>query len=155
MSLLTSAELAGVLSVLSEKTGKKFDPKSFNGRKRIQKVIYLLKAQGHPFASSYRFNLYLRGPYSPDLTKDYYDLMEQKIDPSLVTIPDDMIMVVREAIEEGDAFLESVATIHSIYKTNAPAADKSTVIRIARNLKSQLSHHYDPAWEFLVRAGMI
>jgi uncharacterized protein YwgA len=41
-------------------------------RKRIQKSIYLLQPAGLDLG--YRFGWYLMGPYSPSLTRDYYDL---------------------------------------------------------------------------------
>ena len=44
----------------------------FSDRIRIQKAIYLCQAAGVNLG--YRFRWYLRGPYSPSLTKDYYEL---------------------------------------------------------------------------------
>jgi len=44
----------------------------FNDRMVIQKTIYLCQAAGVHLG--YRYNWYLRGPYSPDLTRDAFDL---------------------------------------------------------------------------------
>ena len=151
----SSAELAGMLARIEEATRKRFNPRSFDGRLRIQKAIYLLKSMGHPVARHYRYNMYLRGPYSPELTRDYYQLMEREIRPIDVEINDIMLTVVRDAVARGDGFLEAVATVHSIYKTNAPLGDRENIIRMARSIKPQLHHHYDDAWEFLIRTGLI
>lgn len=45
---------------------------TINDRKRVQKAIYLGQVAGAEL--NYEFNWYLRGPYSTDLTKDYYKL---------------------------------------------------------------------------------
>jgi uncharacterized protein YwgA len=44
-------------------------------RKRVQKAVYLGQLTGVNLG--YRFGWYLMGPYSPPLTKDYYDLAER------------------------------------------------------------------------------
>lgn len=156
MGMGTSSEkLAGMLSRIEDATGNRFNPRSFDGRLRIQKVIYLLKSMGHPVARYYSYNMYLRGPYSPDLTRDYYQIIESEISSIDVEINDDMLSVIRDAVSTGDSFLEAVATVHSIYKTNAPLGDRENIIRMARSIKPQLHHQYDAAWEFLIRKGLI
>lgn len=47
-------------------------------RVTLQKAIYLAQAAGVPLR--YRYNWYVMGPYSPDLTRDYYALHEQPQD---------------------------------------------------------------------------
>jgi uncharacterized protein YwgA len=49
-----------------------FDIHNVASRKLLQKLVYLAQALGLPVY--YSFNWYLHGPYSPRLTKDYYDL---------------------------------------------------------------------------------
>lgn len=43
-------------------------------RKRIQKSIYILQLDTFDFNLGYQYNLYLAGPYSPQLSNDYYDI---------------------------------------------------------------------------------
>lgn len=136
-------------------TGRRFDPRTFAGRLRIQKAVYLLKALGHPVARHYCYNMYLRGPYSPQLTQDYYRLVETDVRPEDVGIDPRMLSVVNDAVRAGDSFLEAAATVHSIYKTNAPVGDREDILRMARSLKPQLSHRYGDAWDFLERTGLI
>lgn len=45
---------------------------SLDDRIRLQKAIYLSQEAGVPLG--YRFSWYVRGPYSPSLTSDYYSL---------------------------------------------------------------------------------
>ncbi len=45
---------------------------SFDDRMALQKTIYLCQQAGVHLG--YRYNWYLRGPYSPDLTRDAFDL---------------------------------------------------------------------------------
>ncbi len=47
---------------------------TIDDRKRVQKAIYLGQLAGVQLG--YRFGWYKKGPYSPDLTKDYYALAE-------------------------------------------------------------------------------
>ena len=42
----------------------------------FQKAIYLAQAGGVPLR--YRYNWYVMGPYSPNLTKDYYEFHAQQ-----------------------------------------------------------------------------
>ena len=50
------------------------DIETVNDRKRVQKAIYLGQLTGIDLG--YRFGWYLKGPYSPSLTKDYFNLEE-------------------------------------------------------------------------------
>jgi hypothetical protein len=47
------------------------DKDRFEHRLIAQKLVYLLKLKGVAFA--YPFHLYVRGPYSPDLAREYYE----------------------------------------------------------------------------------
>ena len=52
------------------------DLSTFDGRKSFQKAIYLL--QQHPFNWNFgfRYNLYIKGPYSPSLANAGYTLLQ-------------------------------------------------------------------------------
>ena len=50
------------------------DPDSLEDRLKMQKAVFLLRhLKVKPFRN-YDFNMYLRGPYSPELASDYYRL---------------------------------------------------------------------------------
>lgn len=50
------------------------EPATMQERKTVQKAIYLGQAAGVDLG--YRYNWYVRGPYSPALTRDYFALEE-------------------------------------------------------------------------------
>jgi uncharacterized protein YwgA len=62
------------LKLFLEALGIPPDIDTVNERKRVQKSIYLGQIAGVDLG--YRFGWYLKGPYSPELTKDYYELDE-------------------------------------------------------------------------------
>ena len=48
------------------------EPTTFPNRLLLQKATYLAQAFG--VRLGYRYNWYLKGPYSPELTRDYFEL---------------------------------------------------------------------------------
>ncbi len=63
------------LEALRKSIDFKFNVNSFDHRLKLQKLVYIAKSLGVP-KLEYDFNLYLRGPYSPELADDYYNLVE-------------------------------------------------------------------------------
>lgn len=53
-----------------------FEMDTFDGRLKLQKTVYLLQAFG--VNMGYHFNWYKRGPYSPDLTRDGFEVSKDK-----------------------------------------------------------------------------
>ena len=58
----------------------------FDKRLKIQKIVFILESKTKVF--DYEFSLYLRGPYSNDLSKDYYNIT----DSYLASITNDKIL---------------------------------------------------------------
>ncbi|MBE9565165.1 MAG: hypothetical protein IMF16_00240 [Proteobacteria bacterium] len=48
----------------------------FEGRKAFQKAIYLLQEEPFSWDMGFRYNLYIRGPYSPQLAEAGYRLLD-------------------------------------------------------------------------------
>lgn len=48
--------------------------KTFNERLAAQKIIFIAQQKMNGFPLKYRYGLYVSGPYSPQLTKDFYDI---------------------------------------------------------------------------------
>jgi len=63
------------LKALENTIRYEFNISTFEDRLRLQKIVYIAKHFGIDLGYSY--NLYLRGPYSPELARDYYTLYEQ------------------------------------------------------------------------------
>jgi hypothetical protein len=62
------------LKLVLNELGVEANIDTIDDRKRVQKAVYLAQLPGVDLG--YRFGWYLRGPYSTDLTKDYYALAE-------------------------------------------------------------------------------
>lgn len=60
------------LALVLKAVGLSSDVSGFDSRLILQKSVYLLEEAG--IRLGYSFNWYLRGPYSPGLTRDLYDL---------------------------------------------------------------------------------
>jgi uncharacterized protein YwgA len=63
-----------VLSLFVKELGEDGEITSFDSRKRFQKTVYLGQLTGVDLG--YRYGWYLKGPYSTNLTRDYYSLAE-------------------------------------------------------------------------------
>lgn len=66
------------LSLALQELGVNSDVSEFDSRLILQKTVYLLQAAG--IHLGYPFNWYLRGPYSPALTRDLYDQASNRED---------------------------------------------------------------------------
>lgn len=66
------------LELALKEVGVNSDVSDFASRLIVQKAVYLLEEAG--IRLGYCFTWYLRGPYSPGLTRDLYDLTSNKED---------------------------------------------------------------------------
>jgi uncharacterized protein YwgA len=63
-----------VLQRFAEALGESVSIQNFDERKRFQKVVYLGQVAGVDLG--YRYGWYIKGPYSTELTRDYYALSQ-------------------------------------------------------------------------------
>jgi len=78
---LGKSEVKWLTRLLKIRPEKLVEPASFDFRLKVQKIAFLLShLKVSPF-TDYTFSLYLHGPYSPDLAKDYYGLEKVKVEP--------------------------------------------------------------------------
>lgn len=117
------------------------DPTVFNNRLIYQKTIYLLQYSG--ISLGYRFNWYIRGPYSPDLTSTIFEVNEN---PSIYSESKSIRFKDQEGIERkikkfskalGDnsqnpEFLEILASVAYLNENDPAYSD------INGNLKTRL-----------------
>ena len=92
---------------------------SFEARKRIQKLGYILQKVG--VLPSYGYIWYLHGPYAPELTKDLYEIATQRDffltrnqDRTFVPEIQERLMRLRELLRpvmENTGLLEATASI--------------------------------------------
>jgi len=102
-----------------------FDPSlfqsDFNSRLILQKTVYLLEQFG--LNIGYYFSWYLRGPYSPSLTRDTYALVKSYPEVHAVKFADpskekrfcEFLSFIRP-IARDYSYLEKIASTHFLFK---------------------------------------
>lgn len=115
--------IARALRALADATGRPFTMQTKDGRIRIQKAVYFLKSTGYQPAQKFDFNIYLNGPYSPELTELYYLLEDDGLKESLPAedIPADTLRMFTEADARGIEFMEALTTVIDGAKTQGHA----------------------------------
>lgn len=140
------------------------DIKTVEDRKLIQKSIYLLQAVGGNL--NYKYSWYKMGPYSTDLTADYYRLNEEIELGSeeykkynlgqifkeknnnlrkLFTIPENLSM-------SKEDWLELLSSVHFLNKTGN---DENQVKQKIDLVKPHLKHGIDPAIKILKENNLL
>lgn len=92
---------------------------SFNQRLKSQKVHYFSQLFG--VSPSYSFNLYLRGPYSPDLAHDLFKIKNKGIRVRVSKfVPEELekrfVNLEKFIAKKNNRQLEIVATLHWLIK---------------------------------------
>lgn len=123
---------------------KSKDDTGFYTRFRIQKCMYMAQCLG--LGTDYRYKQYVHGPYSQDLTVEYYDY-----DPKAVIVKqlppnfDEIGNVVLRAHSRGLAWMEVATTILEVACGSSDSGEQSTRDRIERDvagLKYQYTDGY-------------
>jgi len=132
------------LRQIADATGSSIDITSKEGRIRVQKLVYLLKAGGYAPAQKFEFNLYQNGPYSPDLTEVYFHFGNEGIATAQGNgdIPADLIGTITAADSKGVLFLEALATTldttAALRKQGNIGANLSPGLSWARSIKPHI-----------------
>jgi hypothetical protein len=141
------------LKVTLDALGESSDITSVNDRLRVQKAVYLAQVLG--INLGYHYSWYVKGPYSPGLTQDYYRVSEaigggdnsyenrtlngalQALVPRIAQVlamPGD-VNVPREQ------WLEALASLHFLLRTSGYAVDQ------ARGYLSQVKPHLNTVFD--------
>ena len=161
-----------VLALFLDELGiSESDLQGFEGRKCLQKAIYLLQQPPFKLDFGFRYNLYIRGPYSPELADSGYRLLGSMNEWKQVRTERRLI---KECVEnigqlkshfarpEGGLdsdLLELAATVHflamntfrHLQDTDALAQAREWV----RRMKPDLAPCFDKAVEKLTKLQMI
>jgi len=143
--------------------GLSADTGALEERVKLQKAVYLAQTAGLPLG--YRYSWYIRGPYSPDLTRDYFALPsaspgeEEGLKLSLAA--KQAIDRVKPLLEvppqakglKPDAWLEIVASVHYLKKESQLAHEK--VLETLNRQKPQLVQYIPLAEEKLAEVGLL
>lgn len=138
-----------------------FDLSNFDGRLRFQKTIQILQSFGIDLG--YRFSWYLRGPYSPTLTKDGFDLQDviyripklkmdfrRKEDDSRYS---DFKELIQDKKDDPDQ-LEIVSSICFLYKEKQKARDEVLDLTAGKR-KHFTMEQCRQIWDELARYGVV
>lgn len=142
--------IARALRTISGKTGRSFSMDNKPGRFAIQKTVYLLRKLGYAPAMKYIYNIYLNGPYSPDLAEVYYALNDsglQSVSPA-TDLPTKTIAIVAEALKGSPDFLEGLTTCIDGIATSGSAQQ---ALAWSRSIKPHIN---DTTWRE-VRAFLV
>ncbi|MBC7218602.1 MAG: hypothetical protein H5T49_00490 [Hadesarchaea archaeon] len=120
------------LAFLKEKINFNFDKDCFEDRIKLQKYVHIARSCGLDLG--YKFNLYLRGPYSPDLAKDYYELSLPACDlAGLDNFDSEKFLKI---VKDRDLpWLEIASTILSVKETN-PQISEARLTAIVAEIKN-------------------
>jgi hypothetical protein len=105
--------IAAALTSIASVTGQEFSMRTKPGRFRIQKAVYLLKTLNYPSAQKFEYNIYLNGPYSPELAQVYYALEDDGLAHAAppAELPPRVTRLVADALAKGEDFLEGLTTV--------------------------------------------
>ena len=122
-------ELKSFIKYLEDCNIFKFKVNIFNNRLKLQKYVFLARKYG--FNLRYSYNLYIHGPYSPQLADDYYALGESAIEPEKITLDEGFIKLIRKKSEWWLELASTVVTVSERYK----GMEDKTIIKLMRNSK--------------------
>ena len=135
-----------------------FKPKinEFQDRLIIQKMVYLLQLKG--LKTNYRYNLYVRGPYSPQLTSEIYahkNKLERLELPATLSLNESKaINSFNELFSELKPSILEIAATYSFFAFGSAPQDALTALKNVKKMKpfysqAQISIGVSKAKEFL------
>jgi uncharacterized protein YwgA len=142
-----------------ELVGQQLKLKLFEDRLALQKVTYLLQEAGVDLG--YTFTWYVRGPYSPSLTRDAYQLVNFTVDSKQLPQPEvtdakkiQTISRLIQSVEGSDPsreyWLELLGSLHFVAKYLSPGkSDKEIIADFKQRKPSFKDEDINHAWELL------
>lgn len=91
---------------------------NFDRRLRLQKAVFLIEHKTGDF--DYEFSLYLRGPYSKDLARDYYSINDNFYTDTKKSLSDEAKKMAEVITEKENLWLEIASTIVMFLNTHKP-----------------------------------
>jgi uncharacterized protein YwgA len=108
-------------------------------RLRLQKAAFLLNHFGVSPFTNYSFSMYLKGPYSPSLARDYYNLGKTRA--ARFTLDADHMKTLTWFSSRDTRWLEVASSILSIKERNK-GVGKEDVYSVLRLSKPWVDHDY-------------
>ncbi len=122
-------ELKSFVKYLEDCNIFKFKVNIFNNRLKLQKYVFLARRYG--FNLRYSYNLYIHGPYSPQLAEDYYALGASAIEPEKITMDEGFTKLIKK---KSDWWLELASTVVMVSERHRDMRDEM-MIKLVRNSK--------------------
>ena len=142
------------LSSIGEKIGG-INLNSLEGRINFQKSIYLLKELG-AIKEKFKFSWYIFGPYSPDVARIGFDLVERKIDTEISVSNDfeskiDQFKELIKTNSDESKWLELLATLHFMRKYEYPNLTKEEIFEklVEHQPYYDNKELFERGWEFI------
>jgi uncharacterized protein YwgA len=137
-------ELKAFIEFLEDKCDFAFNINSFYHRIKLQKCVYIAKILGWD-CPHYSYNIYMRGPYSPDLTSDYYAIANQPLvlnnyESHLPKF--DIDKFVQTIGGKDIEWLEVATTLLSVYKNNKHRIRRNELIAFALERTKEIKANY-------------
>jgi uncharacterized protein YwgA len=102
---------------------KKDVEENFEARLRLQKAVFFLKFMKIEPFTNYSFDLYLRGPYSPALADEYYELPDDEAQGDYSLLPD-VDSLLSWFMDHDIDWLEVATSILSLWSKGVREADE-------------------------------
>lgn len=134
---------------------------TFEGRLTLQKTVYLLQAFG--LHLGYNFSWYLYGPYSPDLTKDAYEIKDIYKDiPKMKFVNEEKERRFREFIRFIHNFednlpywLEILSSIHFLQKIMRYKSKYGIIDMVVKKQPYIKKEDCEKCWDILEKKGLL
>jgi uncharacterized protein YwgA len=130
--------------------------RNFDNRLRIQKIVFLIEKKTKEF--QYPYSLYLRGPYSKELAKEYYSLNTDSYSESDEPMSEESKKLANILSEKDNTWLEIASTIvmfSESYNTDkAVARTKEFKVDVLRS-ENKAADYVDSVYEDIKRLGML
>jgi uncharacterized protein YwgA len=130
----------------------KLDVNNFEDRLLMQKGCFILNEMG--VVPKYTFGLYIRGPYSTDLTKDYYEILNGGHMEYGTDVPSEKIKELSDLMSEGASFVEAYATLRMARIYN-PRMDGDRLIDFVVKMKPHLEEKIKEASKYQIRGQCV
>jgi uncharacterized protein YwgA len=155
--LINILKLIGIKSIsdIKESENTEEDDKSFERRLRIQKIMCFIISKKLDRDLNYLYSLYLRGPYSPDLSKDYFSISEDEFENTEDVLGENSLLKpwIEQLNKKDPLWLEIASTLKMLkdsHYNDEEAVDR--VIEMKHNILNQKNK--DPSYVKLVLQEM-
>jgi uncharacterized protein YwgA len=150
---MVRAAVSWLIEFLGLTPEKVISPLGFNARLRVQKAALLLKHLGvRPF-TGFEYGLYLRGPYSTDLSSVYYSLGETS--PSEPNVDEQTKGILRWFASNDLTWLEVASSILSIEESHPGISDSDVLLQLQLSKPWVSSPHFTNVLSDLKQRGLV